>query len=180
MSPELDDSEVDSELLVARYERVESRGRPNYWMLAKELTQGSSPAVGAVAALIPSVTMVGMLWLSPKIVATAWHTGGADLHRPTTMASTYFPESLVAPPGHQDQNPSTGAGTTIAEVTAEGGSARTQSLHAAAESTPVGDSLVAIPQYSNAPDTNGKVPGSVQPKPNPPSSLSIDESTGPQ
>jgi hypothetical protein len=166
-----DPDSSDDDLLVARYERAELGGAPDFWAFLKGLIQGMSSGVDALAALAPAAVTVGVLWLAPQIVARSWHAGFDAHYQPHDVTVTYFPEALIAPGSPTDEEPYVAVATTNAKNMAVGGLPKSKSRPPARErDSPIG----TLPEPLTGESRSGPV-APIGSAPMPPTTLSVGE-----
>lgn len=114
MPPRGEPSVRDDELAAVRYERALCHLRPNPRRLLGSLKGSATVGLHLLAALLPGAAVVGVLWLSPQLVASSWYRKGGLPDTRTAEISARLPASMLQAPDSSVARPSEAAGATRA------------------------------------------------------------------
>lgn len=173
MPPRGEPSVRDDELAAVRYERALCHLRPNPRRLLGSLKGSATVGLHLLAALLPGAAVVGVLWLSPQLVASFWYRKGGPPDGRTAELSAPIPASMLQASDSSVAQPSEASGATRASSAADstmpkavpGPPARPAIAEASPvavvpESSPDATAIEGDPSRSNAP-------------PSPPGNLSV-------
>jgi hypothetical protein len=168
----------DDELAAVRYERALCHLRPNPRRLLGSLKGRATVGLHLLAALLPGAAVVGVLWLSPQLVASSWYRKEDRREERTAEVVSAVPASLLQPADSSVAVPSEASGATQAS------SAANSSMPKAAPSAPARPAIVEPTPAAVVPESTPDAPtidgGSNRSnaRPSPPGNLSVGSPQG--
>ncbi len=164
---------LDDELAAVRYERALGRLQPNPRRLLGSLKGSATVGLHLLAALLPGAAVVGVLWLSPQLVASSWYRKGGLPDGRTAEISTRLPASMLQPPDNSVARPSEVSGATRASSAADSTMPKAvpgpPARPAIAEASPV----AVVPESTPDTPTIDGDPNRSNARPAPPGNLSV-------